>query len=54
MLHKQPGGKISLLKERIAMFTKLDMVIIGWLAVKLIVDTFAFVYIIWRISGLHK
>jgi len=29
---------------------KMDFVIIGWLAIKLIVDTAAFIWIIWRLT----
>lgn len=36
------------------MFTKMDILIISWLAVKLIIDAIVFMYIIWRISGLHR
>jgi len=38
---------IDLLKKR---KDKMDFVIISWLALKLVLDTAAFVYIIWRLT----
>ena len=33
---------------------KMDFVIISWLALKLVLDTGAFIYIIWRLTELGR
>jgi len=35
------------------MFTRMDMLIIAWMATKLMVDGIAFVYIIWRLGNIR-
>jgi len=36
------------------MITKVDCVMLGWLALKLVIDVCVLIYIAWRFSSFHK